>query len=428
MAGRMHEICDPIHTFIRLDSDERKVVDSLPFQRLRHIHQLALTYLVYPGANHRRFDHSLGVMELASRMFDVVINQANIHDKIRQIVPDGDTLKYWRRVLRMAALCHDIGHLPFSHSAEKELLPQTDHEDMTVKIIKSDIMNDIWNNLTPPLRSDDIAKLAVGPKKFKKVKFTDWEAILSELVVSNAFGADRIDYLLRDSHAVGVAYGKFDHYRLIDCLRILPREDLESAEPVLGIESGGIYAAEALLLARYFMFSTVYLHPIRRIYDIHLKDFLNAMFDKGFPSDVNEYLKWTDNEILSAILKAVRDNRDPKHKLAKLTIQRKHFKVLYDTHPDDLKTNLNALTVVYDAVCRKFGNEKFRIDSYKKAGGEEDFPVISKDQRIVSSLHISQVLGHIPFVKAEYIFVSRDIFSEADKWLKEELQNIIKKK
>lgn len=67
-----HEIRDPLHVFIRLDSDERKVLDSYPFQRLRYIHQLALSYLVYPGATHRRFEHSLGVMELAGRVFDVV--------------------------------------------------------------------------------------------------------------------------------------------------------------------------------------------------------------------------------------------------------------------------------------------------------------------------------------------------------------------
>jgi HD superfamily phosphohydrolase len=82
-----------------------------------------------------------------------------------------------------------------------------------------------------------------------------------------------IDYLLRDSHHTGVAYGKFDHYRLIDELRILP--SVESAsEAALGINGGGIYSAEALALARYFMFSQVYYHPIRLIYDHHLKDFL----------------------------------------------------------------------------------------------------------------------------------------------------------
>ena len=83
MPKFIHEIRDPIHNFIRIDSNERKVLDSRPFQRLRYIHQLGLTYLVYPGATHRRFEHSLGVMELAGRVYDIITNPANIfHDSV----------------------------------------------------------------------------------------------------------------------------------------------------------------------------------------------------------------------------------------------------------------------------------------------------------------------------------------------------------
>lgn len=123
MVKHSHEIRDPIHVFIRLDTDERRVLNSRPFQRLRYIHQLALTYLVYPGATHRRFEHSLGVMELAGRVFDVVTAADNVHSQLRDFTRSGDELRYWRRVLRMAALCHDVGHLPFSHAAE-DLLPK----------------------------------------------------------------------------------------------------------------------------------------------------------------------------------------------------------------------------------------------------------------------------------------------------------------
>ncbi len=122
---RLHEIRDPIHAFIRFSSTERKVINSRPLQRLRSIHQLALTYLVYPGATHKRFEHSLGVMELADRVYGVITNPENLYDNsVRSVVPtDPLDYAYWRRVLRMAALCHDVGHLPFSHAAEKELLP-----------------------------------------------------------------------------------------------------------------------------------------------------------------------------------------------------------------------------------------------------------------------------------------------------------------
>lgn len=113
------------------------------------MHQLATTYLVYPGATHKRFEHSLGVMELAGRVFDVVTNQNNIHSVIREIVPETtqeQIISYWRRVLRVAALFHDVGHLPFSHAAEKELLPEGwDHEKITIEIINSPEMKAVFN-------------------------------------------------------------------------------------------------------------------------------------------------------------------------------------------------------------------------------------------------------------------------------------------
>ena len=93
-------------------------------------------------------------------------------------------------------------------------------------------------------------------------RFSDWEALLSEIIIGDAFGVDRMDYLLRDSHHTGVAYGKFDHYRLIDTIRILPPppsgEEGDSNEPALGVEEGGIHSSEALMLARHFMYKQVY--------------------------------------------------------------------------------------------------------------------------------------------------------------------------
>ena len=153
----------------------------------------------------------------------------------------------------MAALCHDIGHLPFSHAAE-ELLPKGwSHERIGADMIKSPEMRSIWDALRPHLMPEDIAKLAVGPKILTSEQFSTWETVLSEIITGDAFGVDRMDYLLRDSHHAGVSYGKFDHYRLLDTLRILPHH--ASTEPALGIEEGGVHSAEALLLARYFMYT-----------------------------------------------------------------------------------------------------------------------------------------------------------------------------
>ena len=116
------EIRDPIHNFIRLEPEEMRVLDCGPFHRLRHIHQLALTYLLYPSATHRRFEHFLGVMELASRVYDVVTDPDNVHhESVRSIIPKKFDLEYWRRTLRMAALCHDLGYLPFSHALQRAI-------------------------------------------------------------------------------------------------------------------------------------------------------------------------------------------------------------------------------------------------------------------------------------------------------------------
>ncbi len=437
MAKNIHEIRDPIHVFVRLDSHERKVLNSRPFQRLRHIHQLALTYLVYPGATHRRFEHSLGVMELAGRVFDVISNPENVTDEIRTSLPGitrDDDRRYWRRVIRMAALCHDVGHLPFSHAAEKELLPEGwDHERITREIILSDEMKSIWDEVTPPLRPEDIVKLAIGPKKAPDLDFSTWETILAEIIVGDAFGVDRMDYLLRDSHHIGVAYGRFDHYRLIDTLRILPPAPSDqkeaSNEPSLGVEEGGIQSAEALMLARYFMYSQVYFHSIRRIYDTHLKDFLNRWLSGGtFSIDINEHLAMTDNEVTAGLLQAATDTAEPHHDLAKRIVCREHFKMLYQRNPNDVKINQEAGQSVYEAAEAKFGSDKFRHDRYSQKSGAPEFPVKTRDDQIVSSLAISTTLCDVPVVSTDFVFAERSVFAEAEKWLKENREDIIQLK
>ena len=120
-----HEIRDPIHTFIRVSSDERKVIDSPAFQRLRDIHQLALTYLVYPAATHRRFEHSLGVMELAGRVFDVITRQANRRNEARGYFPPDNELSYWRTVVRMGASAMTSGTSRFPMAPKSSCLPAT---------------------------------------------------------------------------------------------------------------------------------------------------------------------------------------------------------------------------------------------------------------------------------------------------------------
>ncbi len=426
MAKNFHEIRDPISNFVKLDSDERDVLNSVPVQRLRYIHQLAFTYLVYPGATHRRFEHSLGVMELASRVFDIITDEKN-NQYCNDIFPQKDQLTYWRRVLRMASLCHDIGHMPFSHAAEDLLPDGMTHEIVTYNLIKSPEMEAIWSNITPPLRSEDIAKIAVGPKDLKGKKFSTWEAILSEIITGNAFGVDRIDYLLRDSLHSGVAYGKFDHYRLIDTLKVLPKDYEDSKEPTLGIEEGGLHSAEALILARHFMFTQLYCHHVRRIYDIHLKDFLKSWLQNGkYSNNLQKHLRLTDAEILTEIRKAYHDDGHPGHEPAKCILTRNHFRLLYKKNPEDTKINPGASKAIYDATRDKFGDEFVRLDDYRKGSGIINFPVLTSDNKILSSWMLSELLSTIPSVSVSFVFIAPHLRDEATKWLDKNRTELVK--
>lgn len=384
-----------------------------------------MTYLVYPGASHKRFEHSLGVMELASRVFDTVTDPDNVTDRMKNLLEPlrhPDQLAYWRRVLRMAALCHDIGHLPFSHAAEEDLLPNGwDHERLTQELISGDELKEIWEAITPPLRHQDIVKLAVGPKGTSGSELSDWEAILAEIIVGDAFGVDRMDYLLRDSHHVGVAYGRFDHYRLIDTLRILPSPEVGegngSSEPMLGMDEGGIQSAEALMLARYFMYSQVYFHHIRRIYDTHLKDFLKDWLSNGvYSTNVDDHLDRTDSEIITALWKAAFDGRSAGHAHARRIVRREHFRRVYERNPDDIKVNPEAGQAIFRALGAQFGDEVVRHDRYSQKSRTRNFPVKMRDDRIVSSLAMSETLSRIPVLSIDNVYVDASRAEDARGW------------
>ncbi|MBZ5721001.1 MAG: HD domain-containing protein [Acidobacteriia bacterium] len=437
MTKLFHEIRDPIHVFIHLNWYEKMVLDSRPFQRLRNITQLALTYLLYPGATHKRFEHSLGVMELAGRVFEVITKPANVTDEVRELLPDlgnPDALSYWKQVLRMAALCHDVGHLPFSHAAEDELLPKGwSHERLSRLLIESDEMRTIWKSMVPPLEPEHIVKLAVGARKAKDLRFSKWEAILSEIIVGDAFGVDRIDYLLRDSHHTGVGYGKFDHYRLVDELRILPSFD-GSTEPALGINGGGIYSAEALALARYFMFSQVYYHSIRLIYDHHLKDFLSVWLSRDsllsegtFPTDVEGHLRITDDEVNAAMRLAASAPNLRGHRPASCIMRHSHFKVLYEKNPQDAKVHSDPGAAIANAAEIEFGTEAIRYSKPRVKNVAPDFPVRGRDGRIQPAISASETLSKLQPTSQEYVFVDPQLRAKAKSWLNNNQDTILAK-
>lgn len=337
--------------------------------------------------------------------------------------------------MRMGALCHDLGHIPFSHGAEELLPKDAHHENLSVEVIRSARMQEIWSAMTPPsLNADHIAKVAVGPAKWTGEPFTPWEELMTEIVTGDSFGVDRIDYLLRDSLHAGVAYGRFDHHRLIDSLRILWDEEQQKA--VIGIEAGGLHAAEALQLARYFMFKQLYFHRVRRALDVHLKQYLRAWLPSGaYPTSVEEHLKVTDDHALAAMQDDLGDDDSPRHQLASRILERRFFRVLYDRRAEDLNQNLDAVGLVYRATREKFGEKLVEhdtnVDSQKPESATPKplrFAVERDDGSVVSSIQESQILGKLPRAVFDYVFVAPEIMDEARAWLRDNLQGILETK
>ncbi len=318
---------DPVHGFIHCDELEGELIDSLPFQRLRYIRQLGAAFLVYPGATHSRFEHSLGVMQVASEIFDKI----------------GVSDPYWKKIIRLAALCHDLGHLPFSHVAEKAMLGEEGHEKWTLAIIKSDFVRPILEKLGKKAVFD-VIKIAIGPKKLAEldanILFSTEENILSHIVAGDFFGADRIDYLLRDARCTGVSHGLFDHHQLIESIVLLGDE--------LGIEEGGIESCEALLVARHFMHRRVYQYPSVQSCSFHLSRFMHTCFAID---SLDAYLSLTDNEVLTELRKAFRDEEHLGHEDAKRLFTR-GLRVKAIAISQESKTALNFPVLRADgSVC-----------------------------------------------------------------------------
>ncbi len=261
MPPEIH-IRDPLYGFIPLNDIEHKIIQTYPFQRLRFINQLGPTYWVYPSATHTRFDHSLGVAYLSTK----VVN----HLKHLKLLPEitGED----EQIFKLACLLHDVGHAPFSHSGEEmDLFPRKiTHETMGIKIIEETGIGDI---IRKNFKEEGLKRILfiLTPEKLP-IKRIDMH--FNNLLTGQA-GIDRMDYLLRDSYFLGVMYGKFDLERLIETM--LFREDKGCFW-----EEGGKHALEQFLLARYFMFTEVYFHKTRRSLDYHLGKLIKSFLKENF--------------------------------------------------------------------------------------------------------------------------------------------------
>jgi HD superfamily phosphohydrolase len=297
---------DPIHGFVHADPLEKALIDSRPLQRLRSIRQLGFAYLVFPGAEHSRFGHALGAMELAGRVYDAVaIRSEGILDPDRQ--------SQSRRLVRAAALLHDIGHAPFSHSAEELFEGGINHEQMTRRLLGSDEIARVFDRWGEGLDPTTVARLLVEPDGAR-------ERLLSQ-IVSGELDVDKMDYLLRDSLFCGVQYGSYDLARLLDTM--LPLRDPETDEWGLGVFEGGVHALEALVMARYYMFTQVYFNPIGKALELHFNEWLTETGHR-WPSDPEAFLAESDFSIITAM-----GDSDSPH--ARAVTERQYYPMVCET-------------------------------------------------------------------------------------------------
>ncbi len=424
---KIYEVRDPVHGFIEINEWERDIVNHWVFQRLRRIRQLGLTDMVYPGAMHTRFEHSLGVMHVATRMFDEIVKRRADFLRSELSFTDGG-LERDRVIVRLAALLHDVGHAPFSHASE-DLMPadgdkRYKHENYSAAAVRY-LMEDIIEN--HPLSQNYYIK-AEMIADFLDGKPTIGRSLLWRPRISGQLDADRADYLLRDSHHIGVEYGKYDLNRLLVTMTVAI--DPKTNSPVLAVEEGGIHAAEGLIVARYMMFTQVYFHHTRRAYDYHIGETIRFFLSQTrkdadvFPpptkENIEEYLNWDDWRILGLI------NEEKGGEHGKLIRNRQHYRKVYETpevpDQDDLE--------LFEQVANELGDLASFEDTASKSWykfDSADIPVVRRPGRgegeIVVLSQLSSVVRGLKSVNQRRIYVPYQKSEEA----RSKVQNLLKK-
>lgn len=395
--GKSYEVRDVIYGFIKLDKQERDIINDPAFQRLRRIRQLSLTEMVYPGANHTRFEHSLGVMQMASDMYDCIVEKS---DKVLlELGLNGDGINRCKKVVRLAALLHDVGHPPFSHSGE-DLLPYTDetrqkrysHEDYSISIIKSKFKSYIEDheiNRNYRIKVGEVTAL-LGDISGNDNAF-DAFALLWKSLISGQIDADRADYLIRDSIHSGVSYGLYDRNRLTRCMGLCMTD---TDAPIIGIREGGWHIAESLVIARYQMFSQLYFHKVRRIYDYHIakatKSVLHelALQDDCYPSpqQLDHYLSFDD----WAIWGEMKHGLGGQH--GEVIINRKHFKCVYETEIVPTEYDEQQLQRLEEEKQREHLETHLDSPSTTWYKFDKDIAIIKKDNAIITLSELSNIV------------------------------------
>ena len=273
MKKKHLDIIDPIHDFIRAYGTEITIIDNPIFQRLRRIRQLSGAHLVYPGAQHTRFEHSLGVMHIAGQAGQVLQEKG--------IVNSNDIEN-----IRLAALLHDIGHGPFAHIFEEVLQrkKKASHEEIGRDLILKTEIGDV------------ISKSGFDKKLITKLAFGDSKFQFMNEIISGALSADMMDYLLRDGYFTGAEHAKIDHKRITQSLDVYQKK--------LALEKSALYSFESMMHSRYQMFKAVYFHKTVRAAEVMLLESIRLAYDELGLSNLswNDYVCLTDDYVLEKLV------------------------------------------------------------------------------------------------------------------------------
>jgi uncharacterized protein len=359
-------IRDPIHGTIQVSDQEKAIIDSRFYQRLRNVRQLGFGDLAFPGATHTRHAHSLGAMHVASRLFEAVAARSEL---------PADVCQRLRAAVRLAVLCHDIGHMPLSHASEKIAprrstlrLPawlsqgpdapgedvQASHEDYTARLVLDSSLTDIIRREYGDLgiSPEAVASLITGAPSPTAPDFThagvDWWPLLRAMV-SSELDADRMDYLLRDSFFTGVAYGRYDLDWIVQNLN----PAVKDGRAYFALSRAAIFAFEDFLLSRYHMFLSVYYHHTTINFDHMLRSYYEeAAGEFEIPSDPEAFLLCDDVALIQAL-------RQSKNRWAQRITERTPFKKLVEFTERDLGYDLGAM----EQALRDAGIEHFAVES-----------------------------------------------------------------
>jgi len=378
------EIRDPIHGSIYLSDGEEAIVESVEFQRLREIKQLGFSEFSFPGATHNRFLHSIGVSHVAGHVFDSIFKAYPFQKSANKI--------RFRQLIKLAALLHDIGHGPLSHTTE-QVMPelaelnikiyqeqkidqnrQANHEDYTIKFVTDSNISNLIKKYFSDIDPSHVACLIDKNLNCSNDVFIDggidFRPLLSQ-IVSSELDADRMDYLERDSYFCGINYGKIDRDWLIQNLTLT----IQNQKAYMALNRRALYAFDDFLISRHHMHLMVYFHHKSIIYEEMLNLYLGSKeVQFKIPADLKEYISYTDYKLYEHL-----DTVD--NQWAKRIAERKPYRVAIELHNQDASRSENV-QIIFEKnnIHSIYASSKVRLSKYHATTSEDQLKLYVIDQ------------------------------------------------